>query len=69
MLAAALACGRQGVSGFQEFGEFIGQDVGIDLRRGDVGVTEKGLHNPEVRPALQQMGRVGMAERVRVDPL
>src|SRR5580765_5482136 len=29
-------------------------DVGVDLRGGDVGMTEHHLHGPQVRAALQQ---------------
>ena len=38
--------------------------MGVDLGRPDVRVAEQELDLPDVRPALQQMGRVAMAQRV-----
>ena len=41
--------------------------VRIQLRRGEVGVSEHLLDTAQIRAALQQMGREGVAEEVRVD--
>ena len=45
--------------------EPVGGDVGIDLRRGDVGVTEQGLHTAQIRAAFHQMRRESMAQNMR----
>jgi hypothetical protein len=41
-------------------------DVGVDLRRGHVGVTEQLLDHPEVGATLEEVGGEGVPERVRV---
>src|SRR5215475_1908223 len=38
----------------------------VDLRRGEIRVSEPLLHGPQVSPALQQMSSVGVPERVWV---
>ena len=43
-------------------------DLGVNLRRGQTGVAEQLLDRPQVRPALEQMGREGVAEGVGRDP-
>ncbi len=48
--------------------EAIGGNVGIDLRRGDVGVPQKGLNDPQVCAPLQQMCREGVAKDVGAYP-
>src|SRR5436190_1838062 len=40
-------------------------DVRVDLRRGDVGVTEHFLYGTKVRPSLQQVRGERMPQRVR----
>src|ERR1044071_4617866 len=42
--------------------------TGIDLRRGDAAVAEHLLDRPEVRSAVQQVGRERVAQRVRMGP-
>ena len=37
----------------------------VDLRCGDVGMTQQLLHGPQVRPVLQQVAGEGMAQDVR----
>src|SRR5206468_6814116 len=49
--------------------EVVPIDVGVELRRGEVGVAEHFLHGAQVGPALEQMGGERMAERVRRDAL
>ena len=41
------------------------RDVGVDLGRADVGVPEQRLHDAQVRAAPEQVGREGVAQRVR----
>ena len=41
--------------------------MGVDLRRGDVGMAKQRLQHAQVRPALQQMRGEGMAQHVRAD--
>ena len=41
-------------------------DVGVPLGGGHVGVTEQLLHGAEVRAAVEQVGREGVPQRVRV---
>ena len=60
-----LLSSRQRVGGLQKVPQFVGHDVGVNLCRRNVGVSEKQLNNPEVRPARQQMGRECVTERVR----
>ncbi len=35
-------------------------DVGVELRGADVGVTQQGLDDAQVRPAAEEMRREGM---------
>ena len=42
-------------------------EMGVDLCGRDRGVTQQLLDGPEIRPALQQMGREGVTERVGRD--
>jgi hypothetical protein len=44
-------------------------DMGIDLRRADVGMTQKILNDPQVGAAHEEVGRETVAEFVRVDVL
>ena len=44
-------------------------DMGVDLRRRDIGMAEQRLQHAQVRPARQQMGGEGMAQDVRTDPV
>ena len=39
-------------------------NMGVDHRRGHIGVAEQMLDRANIRPALQQMGRKRMAERI-----
>lgn len=41
------------------------QDVGVNLRRADVAVTEELLYGTDVRARLQQVGGERVAERMR----
>ena len=40
-------------------------EMRIYLRSRDIGVSEKFLHRPKVRPAAKQMGREGVPERMQ----
>ena len=50
---------------FDEASQPLFYDMGVDLRRGDVGVTEKLLHRAQVRAPLQEMAGKGMTEHMR----
>jgi len=39
-------------------------DMGVNLRGGDIRVTEQQLQGPQIRPALEQMGREAVSERM-----
>lgn len=43
--------------------------VGVDLRRGDIGVSQEFLNDTEVGPVFEKMGREGMPEKVGIDVL
>ena len=43
------------------------RQMGVDLRRGDVGMAEHRLDGAQVGAALQEMAREGVAQRVRRD--
>ena len=47
--------------------EPVAGHVGVDLGGGDVGMAEQGLHPPQIRPAVQQMGGEGMPQDVGAD--
>ena len=40
-------------------------DVGIDLRRGKIAVTEQHLHHTQIGAVIQQMRGKGVAQGVR----
>ena len=40
------------------------RDVGVDLRRGEVRVSEELLHEPQIRPAVEQVRRETVPESV-----
>ena len=48
-----------------EFGEALSGHMGIDLRGGNVSMSEQHLHNAQVRAMIEQMGRKCMAQRMR----
>jgi len=35
----------------------LARHMRIDLRSGDIGMSEQHLHHPEIRPVIQQMRR------------
>ncbi len=37
------------------------RNMGINLRGGQVTMTQQQLHNPKVRAVIEQMGRKGMS--------
>src|SRR3954463_8379916 len=43
------------------------EDVGVDLRRRDVGVAEELLHDAQVGAVLEEVAREGVPEHVRAD--
>ena len=42
-------------------------DVGVDLRRRDVGMAEKLLHRAQISPPLQEMAGKGVTQHMRRD--
>ena len=42
-------------------------DMGVDLRRGDIGMAEQGLEHSQIRSALQKVRRKGVAQYMRAD--
>jgi hypothetical protein len=40
-------------------------DMGVNLRGRDVGVTEKLLHRAQIGAAIKEMAREGVAEHMR----
>lgn len=40
-------------------------DMGINLRRGDIGVTEQHLHGAQIGTVIQQVGGKSMTQRMR----
>src|SRR5580765_2206755 len=53
---------------FVDLEQLRGVDVRVALRGAETGVAEQFLDRPEIRPALQQVRREGMTQRVRADP-
>ena len=52
------------MGGFEKLCKLIGQNMGVNLRRRDISMAEQCLDAAEVCTALQQVGRVGMAQGV-----
>ena len=48
-----------------DFAQRVHGDHGVDLRRGHRGVSQQFLNHPDVGPALQQVGRKRVPQRVR----
>ena len=61
--------GGPGVHAVVEFPEAGLVDVGVDLGRADVGVAEHGLHRPQIRTVVQEVGGKGMAQHMGADGL
>ena len=49
--------------------EAFGRQVRVDLRRGEIGVTEHLLQRAQVTPSREQMRREGVTQRVRAHAL
>ena len=45
--------------------ETLARHVCVDLCRREVAVPEQHLHDPQIGAVVQEVGREGMAERVR----
>src|SRR5438132_11403995 len=60
---------RPGMKLFVHGPQIVAIDVGIELRGREVGVAEHLLHRPEIRPALEEMRRERVTQRVRRYPL
>ena len=46
--------------------EAVTGEVGVDLRGGEISVSEELLNDPQVGTALEQVSRVRVAQRVRM---
>lgn len=53
------------MEGFVDFVQMFVGDVGIDLRRGNVGVAKECLHTTQVGAVFQKISREGVADDVR----
>ena len=58
---------RAGVEFFDHGLETAFFDVGVDLRRRDVGVAEEFLNDAEVGPAAEEVGGEAVAHEVRIN--
>src|SRR5260370_32397884 len=58
-----------GMRGVVDGSEALARQVRVDLRRREVCVSEQLLHGPEVGAPLEQVRRVRVAERVRMERL
>ena len=56
---------RQRMLVLHQGAQLLVQHMRVDLRGGDVGVAEHGLHAAQVRSALEQMGRETVPDHVR----
>ena len=65
--SVALPSSGAGVGGVVDLGEVLKVKMGIDLRRGDVGMTEQFLDAAQIGARLQQMAGKRMTEHVRMD--
>jgi len=52
-----------------QFDQPAAVDMGVDLRRADIGMAQHGLQRAQVCAALQQMRGEGMAQHMGADPL
>src|SRR5258708_35080540 len=62
---AGLCLPGQRVGSFDHLRQAVLGDMGVDLRRCDIGMAEHGLHAAQVRTALDEMRRKGMAKVMR----
>ena len=68
--ASALLCGLgPRVRPSVDLPDAFAGDVRVDLRRADTGMPQQLLDDAQVRAALEQMRREGVAQRVRRDPV
>ena len=58
---------RAGVELLVDRADAFGIDVGIDLRRRDIRVSEHFLHASEIRTVDEQLRREGVSQRMRAD--
>ena len=58
-----------GMKFFMDRQKFSGIDVSIDLRSGNIRVSQHFLDHAEVGPVFKEMSREGMPESVRMDLL
>ena len=57
------------MAGVDQFDQRLCSDMGVDLRRGDIGVAEQGLQGAQISAAFEQVGSEGVAQDVRRDAL
>ncbi len=51
------------VDGVELLQSFLG-NVSVDLRRGDIAVTEQQLHDAQIRAVIEEMGRESVSQAV-----
>src|SRR5438270_13760411 len=54
---------------FDNLLQSLARDMGIDLRRRDIGMSQEGLYASEIGPALHEMSRESMPQNMRRQPL
>ena len=65
LLYVTNSAGRERMLGLDQPSQPIREDMRIDLRRADIGVTEQKLQAAQVGPAGEQMRGEGVPEHVR----
>ncbi len=67
-LASARSAIRKRVVGLDESGQTLRLHMGVDLRGGDVGVTEQGLQGAQVGAVRQHVAGEGVPQHLRLQP-
>ena len=52
------------VNGVKLFQSFL-RDMGVDLRRGNIAVTEQQLHDTQIRAVIEKMRRECVSQAMR----
>src|SRR6476620_3373278 len=61
------SCSGTGMGGLIDGPQPVAGQVGVDLRRREISVTEELLHDTQVGTAIEEVRRVCVTERVRVE--
>ena len=57
------------MAGVDQFDQAGRVDMRVDLRGGDVGMAQQRLEDAQVRASSQEVGRKGVAQDMRADPV